>query len=209
MEKTYLNLKYVVLSVRENYLSIRINIRIYAVWCIALIMLPGQSISADNKTNVQRTVFFAQVVSSTCHVQVDADGAGNNLLTFETYRKSQSAPVPGRNFTVRISESGSSLPGCSAFLVGQMATVQFGNPGQLDAGGVVTRGAGDGVRIVVQATDPQADYRERIISGRDSVSYPVDFAAKGRLHFRARPVIPDTVRAGEYSGALAFVVTYQ
>lgn len=166
-------------------------------------------VSSEADMHRQLNVFSAHIVSSACHVQVDADGPGNNLLTFETYRKSLSSPVPGRDFTVRLSESGSAVPGCSAFLVGQMATIQFGNPGQLDAGGVVTRGAGDGVRIVVQATDPQADYRERIMSGRDSVSYPVDFAAKGRLHFRARPVIPDTVRAGEYSGALAFVVTYQ
>ena len=160
-------------------------------------------------TSTQRIIFTATVVASACHVRVDADGVGNNRLTFSTYRKSSGIAVPPRDFTLRVTESGSTLPGCSAFLAGQLATLQFGNTGQLDAGGVVTRGAGDGVRISVQATDPQVNFRGRLTEWHNSVSYPTDFAAKGLFHFRAQPIMPADVKAGEYHGALAFVVTYQ
>lgn len=157
----------------------------------------------------QRVIFSADVVASACHVRVDADGAGNNLLTFAPYRKASGATVPPRDFTLRLFEYGATVQGCSAFLAGQFATLQFGNPGQLDEGGVVTRGAGDGVRIDVRAVDGQADWRDRITVGRDAVNYPTDFAKLGQFRFRAQPVFPVSVRAGEYDGALSFVVTYQ
>ncbi|EDV9508641.1 type 1 fimbrial protein [Salmonella enterica] len=158
----------------------------------------------------QRTVFNANVVASACHVVVDADSTGNSgRLTFGTYRKSSGVSVPPRDFTVRLYESGATVQGCSAFQVGRVATLDFGNPGQLDAGGVVTRGAGDGIRVDVRAVDTQADYRGRLTQDNHSVNYPVDFAAKGQFRFRAQPVFPVNVKAGEYAGALTFVVTYQ
>ncbi|MFL4555361.1 fimbrial protein [Yersinia kristensenii] len=159
---------------------------------------------------VQRTVFSADMVASACHVVVDAEGIGNSSrLTFDTYRKSTAAAVPPRDFTVRLYESGATVQGCSAFRAGQIATLDFGNPGQLDAGGVVTRGAGDGIRVDVRAVDAQADYRGRLTQDSHSVNYPVDFATKGQFRFRAQPVFPANVKAGEYTGALTFVVTYQ
>ncbi|HHQ9668635.1 fimbrial protein [Escherichia coli] len=156
-------------------------------------------------------VFFdVDMVASACHVVVDADGAGNGgQLTFGTYRKSTRGAVPSRDFTVRLYESGSTVQGCSAFKAGQVATLDFGNPGQLDAGGVVIRGAGDGIRVDVRAVDAEADYRGRLTQDKHSVNYPVDFAARGQFRFRAQPVFPADVKAGEYSGALTFVVTYQ
>lgn len=157
----------------------------------------------------QRVIFSADVVASACHIRVDADGAGNNLLTFSPYRKSTGAAIPPRDFTIRLYESGATVQGCSAFLTGQVATIQFGNPGQLDDRGVVTRGAGDGVRIDVRAADGVADWRERLTSEHDQVNYPVNFAAQGQFRFTAQPVFPSNVRAGEYDGALSFVVTYQ
>ncbi|EGM4800810.1 fimbrial protein [Salmonella enterica] len=134
---------------------------------------------------------------------------GSSRLTFGTYRKSSAAPVPPRDFTVRLYETGATVQGCSAFLAGQIATLNFGNPGQLDGQGVVTRGAGDGIRIDVRAADTQADFRGRITQANHEVKYPVDFAAKGQFRFRAQPVFPADVKAGEYNGALTFVVTYQ
>ncbi len=161
--------------------------------------------------SVQRTVFTADVVASACHVVVDADNSGNNSgrLTFGTYRRSTGTPVQPREFTVRLYESGATVQGCSAFQAGQVATLDFGNPGQLDAAGVVTRGAGDGIRVDVRAVDPQADYRGRLTQNNHSVNYPVDFAARGQFRFRAQPEFPAMVKAGEYTGALTFVVTYQ
>ena len=155
-------------------------------------------------------VFSADVVASACHVVVDADSTGNSgRLTFGTYRKSTGIPVPPRDFTVRLYESGATVPGCSAFKAGQIATLNFGNPGQLDAGGVVTRGAGDGIRVDVRAVDAQADYRGRLTQDSHSLNYPVEFASRGQFRFRAQPVFPVNVKTGEYTGALTFVVTYQ
>lgn len=163
-----------------------------------------------NAVAVQRTVFTADIVASACHVVVDADSTGNSSrLMFGTYRRSTGASVPPRDFIVRLYESGATVQGCSAFKAGQVATLDFGNPGQLDAGGVVTRGAGDGIRVDVRAVDTQADYRGRLTQDSHSVNYPVEFAAKGQFRFRAQPVFPVNVKAGEYTGALTFVVTYQ
>ncbi|MFZ5316487.1 fimbrial protein [Enterobacter asburiae] len=158
---------------------------------------------------IQKTIFSADVVASACHVMVYVDGTGSSRLTFDTFRKSTQVTVPTRDFTVRLYESGATVQGCSAFLASQVAMLDFGNPGQLDAAGVVTRGAGDGIRIDVRAVDAQADYRDRLTLTNHSVNYPVDFAARGQFRFRAQPLIPANVKAGEYSGALTFVVTYQ
>ncbi|ECG7009964.1 fimbrial protein, partial [Salmonella enterica subsp. enterica] len=114
-----------------------------------LLLLAGGGLS---HASVQKTLFSADVVASACHVVVDADSTGNSgRLTFGTYRKSTGASVPPRDFTVRLYETGATVQGCSAFLAGQIATLNFGNPGQLDGQGVVTRGAGDGIRIDVRA----------------------------------------------------------
>lgn len=172
---------------------------------LSLVLVVGSACAAD----IQRTVFSADVVASPCHVVVDVEGARDGNLVFEPFHKSTKATVLPRDFTVSLYESGTAAPGCSAFQFGQLATIEFGNPGQLDAGGVVTRGAGDGVRIDVRAVDAQADYRATVTEGAHKVNYPVEFAAKGAFRFRAQPVIPKDVKAGEYSGALAFVISYQ
>lgn len=174
---------------------------------VLLITLISSSVYADV---VQRMVFSMDVVASSCHVVVDADSIGNGAqLMFSTYRKPTGVGGEARDFTVRLYESGSTVQGCSAFYAGQVATLDFGNPGQLDAGGVVTRGAGDGIRVDVRAVDEQADYRGSLTQDNHSVNYPVEFAAKGQFRFRAQPVFPANVKAGEYTGALTFVVTYQ
>ena len=119
-----------------------------------LLLLAGGGVS---HAAVQKTVFSADVVASACHVVVDVDSTGNSgRLTFGTYRKSTGASVPPRDFAVRLYESGATVQGCSAFKAGRVATLDFGNPGQLDAGGVVTRGAGDGIRVDVRAVDAEA-----------------------------------------------------
>ncbi|RBQ41295.1 fimbrial protein [Escherichia coli] len=174
---------------------------------LVILFLAG---SGGAQSAIQKTIFNADVVASACHVVVDADNSGNSgRLTFDIYRKSIAAPVTPRDFIIRLYESGATVQGCSAFKTGQVATLDFGNPGQLDAGGVVTRGAGDGVRVDVRAVDTQADYRGRLTQESHSVNYPIDFASRGQFRFRAQPVFPVDVKTGAYTGALTFVVTYQ
>lgn len=157
----------------------------------------------------QRVIFSAELVASSCHVKVISENDGGNLMTFSTYNKSTGVAVPSIFFSIQLYESGSSLQGCSAFQVGNVAAISFGNPGQLDSSGVVTYGSGDLIRIDVRATDTQADYRGPININNQAVKYPVDFAKKGLFRFVARPIFPDSVKVGEYSGALAFVIQYQ
>ncbi|GCU89497.1 hypothetical protein HmCmsJML044_01185 [Escherichia coli] len=112
---------------------------------------------------------------------VDADSPGNSgRLKFGTYRKSTGGAVLPRDFTVRVYESGAMVKGYSAFKAGLVAALDFGNLGQLDAGGVVTRGAGDGIRVDIRVVDAEADYRGRLTEGYHSVNSPLDFAVRGR-----------------------------
>ncbi|POT24509.1 fimbrial protein [Citrobacter freundii] len=174
-----------------------------------LILLPCLSRAGGNPFTTQRVVFSADIVASACHVRIDAGNVGNNLLTFSTYRKFSGVAVPAMDFVIRLYESGATIQGCSAILAGQIATLQFGNPGQLDSSGVVTRGAGEGIRVAVKALDDQADWRGRITEGNTSVNYPADFASRGQFRFTAKPMFPADVKAGEYTGSLSFVVMYQ
>ncbi|HDJ8648372.1 TPA: fimbrial protein, partial [Escherichia coli] len=78
------------------------NIRAHI--CVFLFSLCG---GGEAEASTQRIVFSADIVASACHVVVDADSNGNSgQLTFGTYRKSTGTPVPPRDFTVRLYESG-------------------------------------------------------------------------------------------------------
>lgn len=171
-----------------------------------LLFLGGNSAGAVTQ---QRTVFSADVVNSACRAVVAVDGGSGGRLLFGSYYKSMKTPVIPRDFTVYLYEHGVATPGCSALLLGQVVTLEFGNPGQLDASGVVTHGAGGRIRIDVRALDAQADFRATVTQKEHKVNYPVDFAAKGVFRFRAQPIMPKETMAGEYNGALAFVISYQ
>lgn len=64
--------------------------------------------------------------------------------------------------------------GCSAFLAGQVATLNFGNPGHLDGKGGETRGT-DGIRIDARAVDTQANHEVNLngYARADSLHYSV------------------------------------
>ncbi|MEG0171436.1 MAG: fimbrial protein [Acinetobacter sp.] len=165
--------------------------------------------SAEEVLITQRVILNANVVSSACHVKVQADSMNNNRLTMDAYKKGDSSKIHPKSFYIWVFEDGATLPGCSAFLVGNFVSVHFGNPGQLDEIGVVTRGAGDKIRIEIKSTDNLADYREKITNKRAIVNYPTNFASEGKLSFIAKPVNLEASKSGEYMGALSFVVTYQ
>lgn len=180
-------------------------------WAVgaACVFLAQPSWAAEQMLLRAKVNINAQVVASSCRVVVQADGMNNSTLSLGTYNKATGSGGEPKPFSIWMFEDGSMSAGCSALLVGTVATVQFGNAGQLDDGGVVTRGAGDGVRVAVRALDSEADFRDVITLSRDSVAYPVDFAAKGLLRFQAQPVYLDKAQVGQYSGSLAFVVSYQ
>ncbi|MCD4506098.1 fimbrial protein [Chromobacterium piscinae] len=169
--------------------------------------------SASNAEEVvvvqSRVTLSAHLVASTCSIKVQGDEFGSNVLTLGVYDKAQGGELPPKEFTLWAYEDGATVPGCSAFLVAPKALISFGNPGQLDDQGVVTQGAGNQIRIDVRAKDEEASYRLKINSEKSVVEYPSRFAEKGKFSFQAQPINLDKATAGEYSGSLSFVVTYQ
>ncbi|MCP1489790.1 hypothetical protein J3D48_006200 [Pseudomonas fluorescens] len=178
------------------------------VTCMAASFLPVSADAALTQVMTQRVVVHAVAVASVCRVVVEGDSVGSNRLSFGVYKKGSGHVPVARPLTFWLYEEGATLPGCSAFLVSPFASVRFGNPGQLDEGGVMTRGAGGHVRVDIRAADPQADYRGAITAQSAQVNYPSVFAAQGRLAFLAKPVALEQASAGEYQGTLSFVITY-
>jgi hypothetical protein len=176
--------------------------------CLVASYLPLLANAALNQVMTQRLVVHAVAVASACRVVVEGDSVGSNRLSFGIYNKGTGNAPVARALTFWLYEEGATIPGCSAFLVSPFASVRFGNPGQLDEGGVITRGAGGHVRVDIRAADPLADYRGTITAQSAQVNYPSAFAAQGRLTFLAKPVALEQANAGEYRGTLSFVVTY-
>lgn len=167
------------------------------------------SAQATDRVITQTTKIDGIAVASACQVKIDNGYNKTNQVAFDIYDKSNAMEVSARPFTLWLYEEGSSIPGCSAFMVSSRATVSFGNPGQLDELGVVTRGAGNGVRIDIRALDEQADYRGKISLNSKDINYPSEFASSGKFVYSAKPVNLERAVAGEYRGTLTFVVTYQ
>ncbi|HCR3451319.1 TPA: fimbrial protein [Citrobacter werkmanii] len=150
------------------------------------------------------------LVASACRVEVNGR-QGDTLVTFPEYSKGLRNTITPEEILIRLYDDGATVAGCSAFRAGSLVRISFGNPGQLDAGGVVTTGAGDRIRIQVSALDNQASHKNTITDAaeRSSVTYPVDFAARGLLRFAAVPTGLGDAQAGEYTGELAFVISYE
>lgn len=176
---------------------------------LMVLIFPVFQVAAEQVINVHRTILNATVVASACHVNIEADAVGNNQLSFGVYNKNTNQPIVPRSISLRMYESGSSLPGCSAFLVGQIASIDFGNPGQLDEQGIVTSGAGDSIRIELRSMDKRVDSQEVITVNHHTVTFPTDFASAGEFFFQAKPIGLEKSTAGEYNGSLSFIVSYQ
>lgn len=183
------------------------RITLLAMVCIPPVFV-GPAEAALTQMMTQRVVLHAVAVASACRVVVEGDSMGNNRLSLGVYNKATGDLPTALPLTFWLYEDGATVPGCSAFRVSPLATVQFGNTGQLDEGGVITRGAGDRVRVDIRAADPQADYRGAVTSQTSRVNYPSDFAALGKLSFMAKAVALEQASAGEYRGTLSFVVSY-
>ncbi|WP_210451473.1 hypothetical protein, partial [Vibrio crassostreae] len=153
------------------------------------------------------------VVSSVCSVEVESDTPTYGVIDFGQYNKSARSGVNERQaFSVKLYESQSALPGCSAFLAGSNhVSLKFGDAmsGQLDSVGVVAYGAGGGVRIAVTATNLEASNNNVITSNNSELTYPTDFAIKGEFGFEANVLGLSEAIPGTYSGALSLTLEYQ
>lgn len=168
------------------------------------------SVQAAEPLFTTRIVLDGSLVAAACRVEVNGSN-GETLVTFPEYSKGLRNTIAPEEILIRLYDDGATVAGCSAFRAGNLVRISFGNPGQLDEHGVVTTGAGDRVRILVSALDNQASHKNTITDApdRNAVTYPVDFATRGLLRFAAVPSGLDSAQAGEYSGQLAFVISYE
>ncbi|WP_336285919.1 fimbrial protein [Citrobacter arsenatis] len=175
-----------------------------------LYLVSAMPLQAGGPLFTTRVVMEGELVASACRVEVNGR-AGGNQVTFPEYSRGLKNTIPPQEIQLRLFDDGATVQGCSAFRAGKLVRMTFGNAGQLDARGVVTSGAGDQVRIQVRALDAEASHRNIITSTGDEnqVTWPVGFAAQGLLRFEAVPAGLENAQAGQYSGQLSFVLTYE
>jgi type 1 fimbria pilin len=179
----------------------------------SLFIVSGYGVSEELVT-LRKTIFFdGVVVGSTCKVSVESEGSARGVVDFGNYNKSVNSGSALKRFRVIVSENNTASPGCQAFLAGnEMVKLKFGdeNSKQLDRYGVVTKGAGDLVRIAIYSEDTgQVSNTNKINSSNNVLLYPKSFAAKGVFSFRALAEGLETATPGSYSGTLSLVVTYK
>ncbi|MEZ9360452.1 fimbrial protein [Vibrio cyclitrophicus] len=153
------------------------------------------------------------VVSSTCSVVIEHNASQAGVIDFGLFNKARESGELMQTFSVKLYESGAPTPGCSAFLAGSgPVSLEFGErmPGQLDAAGVVTRGAGDQVRISITATDiNEVSNTNPITENNAELLYSQSFASQGVFGFNATAKNLNSATSGSYSGSLSLMVTYQ
>ena len=155
------------------------------------------------------------VVGSVCSVVVESDASRSGIISFGAYHKNRvSSDFSGHKaFQVKLFEDNASDPGCSAFSAGSgLVKFTFGDDSvrQLDDNGVITKGAGDNIRIAISSTDTGVvSDRNKITANNSVLTYPKDFAVKGVFGFMAVAEGLDTAKIGDYHGSLSLVVTYQ
>lgn len=153
------------------------------------------------------------VVGSSCSVVVDNGVSRSGVIDFGLYNTAMRSGPVDKPFQIKLYEKGSVDAGCSAFLAGSgLVTFSFGDKeaGQLDKQGVVTQGAGDGVRIAITSTDIGKVSSTQVVSSvMPKLTYPKDFASLGVFGFNARAVGLESASAGSYHGSLSLVVSYQ
>ncbi|EOA8958781.1 fimbrial protein [Vibrio harveyi] len=180
--------------------------------CILLIgILSAASVYANTEVLFKHQFDISGVVvASSCSVTVESGTSKRGLINFGQYNQSKSEGDLTQPFSVKLYEPGSSTPGCSAFWAGsRLVTLKFGDQGQLDARGVVTRGAGDDIRIAITSTDREASNQDVISSKNSVLAYPQDFATKGVFGFSAKAEGLDSAMPGDYRGSLSLVVSYK
>ncbi len=183
--------------------------------CLFLLGVLLLSATAHSESLLFKTTvsFDGVVVSSACSVEVDNGVSRSGVIDFGLYNTTKQVSSVIKPFKVKLYENGSSVVGCSAFLAGSgLVKFTFGDraAGQLDSRGVVTRGAGDGVRIAITSTDiGEVNSTQAITSSLSELTYPREFASRGVFGFNAQAIGLESASAGSYHGSLSLVVSYQ
>ncbi|WP_435249449.1 fimbrial protein [Vibrio sp. nBUS_14] len=174
------------------------------------ILLGINLVYSDELVTKQLLKIEATIVASTCFVYIESN-QGSGIIDFGEYDKYHSSKNIVERFKVKIYEPGASLPGCSAFKAGtDNVTLGFGNKGQLDENGVVTKGAGDKIRIQINSEDNSFSNNSHFISSKNNkYIYPRKFAELGSFKFRAKLDGLEDSTLGEFKGSLSLIVVYK
>lgn len=190
------------------------------LWIVGGVMVPF-AVYAITTTRITATV-----VASSCLGKISAQGlrSNTNVIDFGVINpKASTRSIPTHNFSLTLSEYEGGDVGCSAFQAygqdHQYATITFGdlNNAQLDAQGVVTRyvdGDPSTVRVLVSPIDPEARFDKSeapgfMTSTHNTLTYPVDFAAKGKFDFSARLANTENAKPGKFTGTLTLTIEYR
>ncbi|PSW22709.1 hypothetical protein C9J21_22295, partial [Photobacterium phosphoreum] len=127
-------------------------------WLFMLYLLPVVAVASPTLALRSRVNISGTVVASACSVVIDGGSSHQGLIDFGVYNKNgvNQQGVVNKPFTIKFYEKQSTVPGCSAFLAGDnRVTFSFGNHSltQLDERGVITKGAGNNIRIAIASTD--------------------------------------------------------
>ncbi|WP_139070183.1 fimbrial protein [Aliivibrio fischeri] len=153
------------------------------------------------------------VVGSACSVVIESGASRGGVIDFGQYNQNQRSGGVSKLFFVKLFENNAATPGCSAFLAGSgLVSLAFGDASskQLDERGVITKGAGDNIRIAISSTDTGKVNNQKIITSQNNVlKYPQEFASKGMFGFNAKAEGLDDASSGSYHGSLSLVVSYK
>ncbi|MGL5236688.1 MAG: fimbrial protein [Plesiomonas shigelloides] len=182
-------------------------------YIISILLIFSEGLFAAENIINTRTELEGTVVSSVCSIAIEGDRGRLGVIDLGQYNQATHQGSGGKTFWLKLYEEGATLPGCDAFLAGgDKVTLTFGdkNLQQLDARGVITRGAGDGVRLRISSLDANnVSSVEPLTFIHQTLSYPTSFAAKGVFGFRVQPTGLNLAKAGVYQGELSVVVSYK
>lgn len=184
-----------------------------ANYLISLALLMSAAAHSESLLLKKTVTINGVVVGSTCSIELDNGVSRSGVIDFGLYNTTKRVGTVIKPFKIKLYENRSPVAGCNAFFAGSgLVKFAFGDKtaGQLDSRGVVTRGAGDGVRIAITSTDVgQVNSTQAVTSSLSELTYPVEFASRGVFGFNAQAIGLESASAGSYHGSLSLVVTYK
>lgn len=153
------------------------------------------------------------VVSSSCSIVVEDQEGKSRSINLGVYNQAVKQEGQIKRFLIKLYSDNASQVGCDAFGAGDSyVKFTFGDKTvkQLDSQGIITKGAGDNIHLLLWSTDNSfVSSTEPLTESHNSLFYPKDFAAKGIFSFNVKAIGLDRAKTGSYHGELSVVVSYQ
>ncbi|GAL14522.1 hypothetical protein JCM19233_5534 [Vibrio astriarenae] len=186
------------------------HLTLYIVICVTL--APNTSYSeTSGEVSRNRVVFTGMLKVPTCSYDILAEGISSNNIDFGNIHADYLDKSP-RYFSIVITENDSDKLGCSSLeMISDVVTVSFGdnNNDQIDLNGVITHGAGDGIRVRIKAIDSFASNNDYINSENKTIHYSSEDLSGGLARYSAELLYSSGRPApGSFSGTVSVVIAY-